>query len=159
EFRSRQKDVQAVKRAALVAVLVLLWCGTALAHALGVSKGEYAVSGDDVMVSLVFRADELATSTTPREIVTMLTISADGAKCEGNFESDGPDPPDGVRVTAKYACGHVPRHLHVHAGFLERLPSGHAHVATIVDARGGRGDHLVVLAQPDIDVDLRSEEH
>ncbi|HEY1958056.1 MAG TPA: HupE/UreJ family protein [Polyangiaceae bacterium] len=143
-----------MKLAIALAVAVMLWCGAASAHALGVSRGEYVVSGDDVNASLVFRADELAISTTPRDVAMQLAISADGTSCQGTFEGDRPDAPDGVRVDVRYACGHPPRHLHVHAGFLERLPSGHAHVATLVDARGGRSEHLVVLAQPDIDLDL-----
>ncbi len=140
--------------AAALALAVLLVSTLALAHAIGVSKGEYVVSGDDVVATMVFRADELSASTTPAEIATLLTISADGVNCSGKFESSRPDPPDGTRVVARYACGHTPHRLHVHAGFLERLPTGHAHVATIVDARGARSEHLVVLAQPDVDVNL-----
>ena len=146
-----------MKRAlpAAVALIVFLACGVAFAHALGVSKGEYAASGDDVTATLVFRADELASSgLSATDVATMLTIAADGAPCRGTLEKQGPDPPDGLRVVARYACGHPPRELHLHAGFLDRLPSGHAHVATVVDSRGGRSDHLLVLAQPDLDLDL-----
>ena len=146
----------ALKRAVALATLlvVVLSSAVAAAHAIGVSKGEYAVHGDDVDVSLVFRADEIAQSTTPEGVVADLAISADGTPCQGTFERSGHDPPDGVRIDARYACGHPPRHLHVHAGFLARLSTGHAHVASVVDAAGRRSDHLVVLAQPDVDLDL-----
>jgi len=145
-----------VKRvvAALLALSVLFASAVAAAHAIGVSKGEYVVSGDDVEVSLVFRADELAASTTPAAVVQDLAIEADGTPCRGTLDSTAPDAPDGLRVVATYACGHAPRHLHVHAGFLDRLPSGHAHVADVTDARGRKSEHLVVLAQPNVDVDL-----
>jgi hydrogenase/urease accessory protein HupE len=146
--------VRARALAAVFALTILLATAVAAAHAIGVSRGEYVVSGDGVTVTLLFRADELEASTTPAAAVAALTLDADGTRCRGALQSSRPDPPDGVRIVARFDCGHPPRRLHVHAGFLERLPTGHAHVAAVVDARGRRTDYLAVLAQPDIDVDL-----
>jgi hydrogenase/urease accessory protein HupE len=145
-----------LKRAFAVAVglVVLLVAAAAAAHAMGVSSGEYRVSGAEVEVTLVFRADELAAPRTPERVVSDLVLEADGARCAGTLDRTAADPPDGLRIAATYACGHPPRRLHIHAGFLAWLPARHAHVATVVDSSGRRSEHLAVIAQPDVDVDL-----
>jgi len=128
---------------ALFAVIMLV-AGTASAHAIGVSRGTYAITNDGVDATFVFRQEEA-----PTGIIADTRIEADGAPCPGTLDATAPDPPDGTRITAHFACGHRPRHLHVDAAFLQRLPSGHAHVATI-----DRAEHLLLLAKPDVDVDL-----
>ena len=133
-----------MKLAFAVFALVMLFSRVAAAHALGVSRGTYAITNDGVDATFVFRREEV-----PAEIVGDTRIEADGASCPGSIESTAPDPPDGTRVTARFACGHRPRHLRLRAGFLERLPTGHAHVAAIDGA-----EHLLVLANPEVDVDL-----
>jgi hydrogenase/urease accessory protein HupE len=121
---------------------------------MGASRGEYAVRGDDVTATLVFRGDEL--TETPEQVIAGATIEADGKRCDADLSrvSSAFDPPDGLRITGHFACAERPRHLRVHAGFLARLPGGHAHVATIVTEDGHRSEQLAVLAQPDVDVDL-----
>jgi hydrogenase/urease accessory protein HupE len=134
-----------MKRLALaIFVAITLFATSAAAHAIGVSRGTYAITNDGVDATWVFRQEEA-----PKDLVADTHIEADGAPCPGMVQSTAPDPPDGTRVTAHFACGHRPRHLRLRADFLERLPSGHAHVATIDGA-----EHLLVLAKPDVDVDL-----
>lgn len=141
---------------ALSAAVIVLACALpAFAHALGVSRGEYVVSGNVVTATMVFREDELRASTTEADIIEATRIDADGVACgKGTIESTAPDPPDGVRIVARFMCPARPTKVRIHAGFLQRLSGGHSHVATVVGPRGGRSEHLAVLAQPDIDVDL-----
>ena len=128
---------------AIFAVITLV-ATIAAAHAIGVSRGTYAITNDGIDATFVFRQEEA-----PKDLVQDTHIEADGTPCPGTLDATAFDPPDGTRVTAHFACGHRPRHLRLRAGFLERMPSGHAHVATIAGA-----EHLLVLAQMDVDVDL-----
>jgi hydrogenase/urease accessory protein HupE len=128
---------------------VFLLAAIALAHTTGVSRGEYVVHGDRVDATFVFRADELGL--TASEVVAAMNIDADGAACAGSLDASTPDPPDGIRITAHYICGHAPIRLHVHAGFLDRLPKDHAHVATFV-VGGSRTEHLFSRSDPNADV-------
>lgn len=134
-------------RGALLGVAVLLFAGVALAHATGVSRGDYVVHGDQVDATFVFRADELG-ATTAADVVSSTRVDADGSACTGSLDVAAPDPPDGLRIAARYACGHAPRRLHVHAGFLERLPKGHGHVATLT-LGGSRTEQLLTWTDPD----------
>ncbi len=135
--------------------IVMLASAFACAHTIGVSQGEYAVHGELVVATLVFRADELHLAATAAEVAGDTIILADGKRCDGKLASSKPDAPDGIRIVIDYACGHRPTHIRVHAGFLERLPGGHGHVVTLVDEAGRRsGSRLAVLASPDIDADI-----
>jgi hydrogenase/urease accessory protein HupE len=135
-------------------VLSLLTAQPASAHTMGVSRGEYIVRGDVVTATLLFRAEELRAATTEVDLVSELAIDTAGAPCPGAFVSTAPDAPDGVRIIARFSCPTRPTLLHVHAGFLARFPSGHAHVVAIDRDDGAPSEHLVVLARPDALVDL-----
>ncbi len=140
---------------ALILALAVLTCAQHVwAHTMGVSRGEYVVSGAVVTATLLFRAEELHLALSDADVVSELLIEADGAPCEGAMTSAAPDAPDGVRIVASYTCPKRPTRLHVHAGFLARLPSGHAHVVVIDGHGGARSEHLLVLARPDVEVDL-----
>jgi hydrogenase/urease accessory protein HupE len=121
---------------------------------MGVSRGEYVVSGDVITATLLFRAEELRAATSEADLVSELAIDADGSPCKGVMVSTAPDAPDGIRIVARFSCSHRPTRLHVHAGFLARFPGGHAHVVAITVDGGAASEHLVVLARPDVDVDL-----
>jgi len=146
--------------ASLVALAALAFAAPALAHAMGVSRGEYRVTRDGVDASLVFREDEIENAlgvadreAAARTLVASLDIARGGARCTGALEGVAFDPPDGVRVTARFSCPPGTT-LDVRAGFLTRLASGHAHVASVQDASGARPDQLLVLASPTLHVDL-----
>ncbi len=140
--------------AVLVVASLLTLAQRASAHTMGVSRGEYIVRGDVVTATLLFRAEELRAATSEADLVSELSIAADGAPCQGALVSTAPDAPDGVRIVARFSCPNRPTHLHVHAGFLARFPGGHAHVVAIARDDAARSEHLVVLARPDVDVDL-----
>ncbi len=161
--------------AAAVFLALTAVTGAAWAHVIGVSRGNYSASGSRVDAELTLRTDDamLAASgldadgdgkVSDRELgsgrsaiqtafVDELSVAADGAPCTGRLGELALDPPDGLRLRASYDCPREPRHLHLHFGFLDRLPSDHRHLAT-VHAPGGDQDVLAVLARPDFDVDL-----
>jgi hydrogenase/urease accessory protein HupE len=136
-------NVKKLVALALFAVIALV-ATTAAAHTIGVSRGTYVITNDGVDATYVFRREEA-----PSDVVLDTHIDADGTPCPGALESTAPDPPDGTRIVAHFTCGHRPRHLRLRAEFLERLPTGHAHVASIDGA-----EHLLLLAKPDVDIDL-----
>ena len=148
---------------------------TAHAHALGISRGVYSVDGSRVRVELVLRADEAAAvaevdagaaglsaaqiaASQPSwtsAFVDALDVEADGERCAPAFEAAAPDAPDGLRILVSYTCPRPPAVLHLHLGFLARLPSGHRHVAT-VRLPSGDVDDVVSAAEPDVRVTVRA---
>lgn len=135
--------------ALLVAVALLAVAAPAAAHLVGISRGEYTPEGTRVRAVLVLRADE---APPPLAIVDGLRVDADGAPCAGSLDGVEAAPPDGIRVRATYRCPHAPAHLHLRFGFLDRMPAGHRHLATVHLPRGDV-DTLAALARPDVDVD------
>lgn len=145
---------------ALVVFFILLLARSAGAHSLGVSRGEYRVVVGGVDAVMVFRTDEIQNALgaasrddAAREIASGVRVDMDGVACKGALGGIADDPPDGVRITIHFSCGGG-RHLVIHADFLERLAGGHAHVVRVEDASGARPDHLLVLANRDLAVDL-----
>ena len=145
DAREREQHVQVA--ALWILLALVLWPTAASAHALGVSRSELAIVGSELTLTLVFRQDELGES--PDDVVREAPIDADGKACAALRVSSSFDAPDGIRIVGRYECGRPPAHLHLHAGFLARLPSGHAHVLVVAGS-----EHLLVLAHPDVDVDL-----
>ena len=146
------------------------------AHAIGLSRGEYTVVGTSVRAELTLRADdaalavpgldadgdgkvsevELASGRALVEAVFMgrLAVSSDGETCTAAQPGDvALDPPDGVRVSADFACPRAPQRLRLQFGFLDVLPAGHRHLAT-VHAGGQSFEELAVLSRPDVELDL-----
>jgi hypothetical protein len=171
-------SVRAVARVLLGTILLvacLLATGTASAHVIGVSRGDYTPQGAAVRADIVMRADDAAlavqgldadgdgrVSTGELErarpaieavLIAPLTIATDGEPCKDTLDDASLDPPDGVRLRATYACPRTPSHVHLHFGFLDRMPSDHRHLAT-VHLPSGDVDFLAVLARPDLDVDV-----
>ncbi len=124
------------------------------AHVTGMSRGDYTPSGSLVKVELAMRADEAALAAgSPKDLVRDIAVSADGDACAPRFDGSAAEAPDGLRVRATFSCPRAPSRLHVRFGFLDRLPGGHRHLAT-VHLPGGDVDALAVLARPDLDVDV-----
>jgi hydrogenase/urease accessory protein HupE len=162
--------------AALVLLLALLSSSTAAAHVIGLSRGDYTVRGREIGVEITARLDDAALAVpsldanadrqvTPDEIarsqgalqgafIGALAIEADGQPCQAHFDAAAFDAPDGLRVTATYACPVEPARLHLRFGFLDSMPSDHRHLATVHLPHGGDVDQLAVLARPDMDVEI-----
>jgi hypothetical protein len=160
---------------AMLAVAWLVVARTAGAHVIGVSRGEYTPEGAEVHADIVLRADEAALAVqgldsngdgrvSAEELARArpalkaaffdpLTVVADGAPCTPSLDDAALDPPDGVRLRATYTCPRAPAKLHLHLGFLDRMPADHRHLATVHLPKGDV-DVLAVLARPDVDVDV-----
>ena len=161
--------------AVLVAMLALLFARSAAAHVIGVSLGDYRPDGPRVHAVLTMRADDAilavpgldadgdglastaeldrAKPALKAAFVDSLVVEGDGQRCPGALSAVAQDPPDGIRITAAYACPGDPAHLHLRFGFLDRMPSDHRHLAT-VHLPAGDVDALAVLARPELDVDV-----
>jgi hypothetical protein len=159
----------------LAFVALLLLARTAAAHVIGVSLGDYSPDGGRVRAVLTMRADDAILAVpgldadgdgvvSPSELdraapalkaafVDALVVEADGARCPGSLDAAGEDPPDGIRITARYACAGEPARLRLRFGFLERMPSDHRHLATVHLPRGDV-DALAVLSRAELEVDL-----
>jgi hypothetical protein len=156
-------------------VSLLLVTRTAIAHVIGVSRGDYTPDGAAVHADIVLRADEAALAVqgldadgdgrvSAEEVgrarpamkaafLEPLTVTADGEPCVAALDEASLDPPDGVRLRATFSCPRAPSHLHLRFGFLDRMPSDHRHLATVHLPKGDV-DVLAVLARPDLDVDV-----
>jgi hydrogenase/urease accessory protein HupE len=178
--RRRRGEGLPLRRAAslllgvLATVALLAIARPASAHTIGISRGEYTPGGPRVRVTLTLRGDEAATATpgldangdghvTAAEVdraraslkaafIDPLAIDADGARCTPALDDATFDAPDGIRLSATYACPRAAAHLHLRFGFLDRMPAAHRHLATVHLPRGDV-DTLAVLARPDVDVD------
>jgi hydrogenase/urease accessory protein HupE len=82
-------------------------------------------------------------------------VSAGGEVCAATLDDVALDAPDGLRIRATYHCPRTPAHLALRFDFLQRMPSGHRHLATF-HGPGGDVDTLAVSAQPELTVDTHA---
>jgi hypothetical protein len=172
QLRVRWRVVAVILLFALAGV-----AGPAFAHVIGISRGDYALSGAQVRAQLVVRADDAVAavpgldadgdgrvseaevargrSSLNAAFLGALEVRADGARCVPELQNALLDPPDGLRLSGIYACARAPRNLHLRFGFLDVLPAAHRHLAT-VHLPGGDVDTLAVLARPEFDVAVSS---
>jgi len=117
---------------ALLIVLVLTFSRAAEAHQIGLSRGDYVVRGNTIDCELVFaRADA------NDALVKDLHASADGAACQTHFVGSEPFE-DAVRLRAQIACASG-GDIVIRADFLDHLPAGHSHLATMSGDRSAEG--------------------
>ncbi len=174
--RARAAARPGLLRAARLAAVLALLPRAAAAHVIGLSRGDYTPRGTDVVAELVLRSDDArmvvpalsgdgeptpASLTAARPALKAaffdtLEVRADGRRCAPTLDEAAPDPPDGVRLRATYACpsvDHAPAHLQLRFGFLDRMAADHRHLAT-VHLPAGDVNELAVLSRPEIDVAL-----
>jgi hypothetical protein len=159
--------------AAVLVVLFALTPGVAWAHVIGLSRGEYTPEGSRVRADIAMRAEDAALALPGLDadgdgdvsaaelgrarpalkaaFVDALDVEADGARCVPSLDSASLDPPDGMRLRARYDCPHEPSALRLRFRFLERMPSDHRHLATVHLATGD-ADELVVLGHVELEV-------
>jgi hydrogenase/urease accessory protein HupE len=136
----------------LVALLVLV-THRADAHAAWLSRGEYELDGARVRGTLTLRADEAA-GHDPNALVSALQFKADGEPCPAHATDSGPDATDGFVIHLEATCRTAPRHeLEVGAGFLDQMPRGHAHYATL-RAGSQTTEGILVPAHPTLSLSL-----
>ncbi len=150
--------------AAFAAALVLSIATPAHAHTVGLSRGEYALSGGKLTVALKLARGELATAIagldTNRDgtvdeaevaaggdalragLVDHLVVHDGDRACPATLDHAALAAEDGVEIDAHFDCGSAARHVDVDAGFLAVLPSGHRHVAHIGVGESARDEVL-----------------
>jgi hypothetical protein len=136
----------------------------AIAHQVGLSRGDYSLVGNVVQAELVFARGELISTVpdldangdgrlTPDEvdaararleatIVKRVVVTADGAPCPGQLTAAHLTEEDGVAVRGTFRCPNAPAKARVELALLDDLAHGHRHVAR---ARGENGEIEEVL--------------
>jgi hypothetical protein len=150
------------------------------AHEVGLSRGDYAVSGTEVRAELIFARKELiglvagldadhdgvltngeidaARGAIEGALVGRVKVQGDGAPCPGTLTAAGLAEQDGVGVRAVYRCAARPRQVTVTLAFLDDLAFGHRH---LVRASAGPGvpsiDLVLSQRSPTLSLDLPPE--
>jgi hydrogenase/urease accessory protein HupE len=132
-----------------LAILLIAW--PAAAHSVGLSKGSYVCHGVDVIAELTFARPELVAAIGSLDVdgdgtldeseisrgqaalaaamVGGVSLESDGRACEASFDWAAPAQLDGVDIRMTYRCPSPPSALRLRFGLLDRLSSGHRHVA------------------------------
>jgi hydrogenase/urease accessory protein HupE len=132
----------------------LVLARSAQAHAIGLSKGEYVVSGSTVIAEFTLSRPELALAVpsldgngdgeiAERELasgaafvkatfVAGIGVEGDGTTCTGVGEAAHLTEEDGVNVRVRYRCAAPPSTVRVYVSLIEKLSNGHRHIARIV---------------------------
>jgi hydrogenase/urease accessory protein HupE len=120
----------------------------------GVSRGDYAVTGADVDASITLARPELAAAVNGIDgngdgtideaelargrgaieamfLGGVVVVGDGGASCPGSFESAALTEQDGVALHARYRCPAPPSAVRVHVGVVDELPFGHRHIARL----------------------------
>ena len=168
-LHSRQPRIVA---AGCIAAAVLLAAGSAAAHTVGLSIGDYLLNGAHVRATITLRTDDAALAVSgldsngdgnvseaelgrvrpvlQTDFIDALAVEADGEACHGTLDDATLEPPDGLRMVAVYDCPREPvSTLTFRFGFLDRLRRDHRHLAT-VHLPGGDVESLILPSQPDL---------
>jgi hypothetical protein len=154
-----------IRRAAVALLFVALAvvAGTARAHAIGVSRGDYRASAGHVDaeialargdVALLVGSGDVAAAAPAMQaaIVDAIHVSADGAACAGILEGAAPVEGDGVVIHAKYTCPAEARGVRIAFDVLGELPHGHRHLAHVAGASAA--DAVLFAGESTLDVPL-----
>jgi hypothetical protein len=155
----------AILAAAAIALALIAPERRALAHAVGVSSGEYRLDGRVLCGDIGMAGRELARLlpaidtdhdgfvSTPeldagradvaRTLVAGMTVTADGQACAGALDRAWAlEAEDGVVFQVRYACPGVPGRLTLAAPILDGLAPGHRHLARLF--RAGKAEVKVL---------------
>jgi hydrogenase/urease accessory protein HupE len=136
------------------ALVVLLRSGTADAHAVGISRGDYRLDGAILSAEIALSQREVALflpavdldhdgwlqsaelaaahDAVAKTFVEGVRVEADGDACRGALESARMiDDEDGVAIRTRYVCPGPPARLTLTWPILDALPAGHRHVARL----------------------------
>jgi hypothetical protein len=164
------RAVALVFAGAVVALIGLVaGAGAAHAHEVGLSRGEYAVTGAVVSVKLTFarreaagvvpemdpdrdgviaeRELEQAKGALGRAFVDDIEVKGDGAPCPGAVTAVSLVEEDGMSVSAAYRCLKPPSSARIELGIFEELPHGHRHIA-----RTASGEHVLFKASRSLEI-------
>ncbi len=135
------------------AVAALLASEPARAHKAGISSGTYRLHGAKLDAELTFERGELAEllpgadrdgdrtldelelsgarAELSERVVSRIVVRGDGAACPGALDGVASSDGDGVSLRATFECPRRPRRLGLVAAFVDALPEGHRHLATL----------------------------
>jgi hypothetical protein len=135
--------------AAVVLALLLGWPLAAHAHQVGLSRGEYLLTGNQLDVELTFAQRDLATSFPGLDehgkghaILGGLRITSGDATCPFERTRTITTVGEDTIIKARAICPSGARDVELVLGFLPPFPAGHRHLAHV---RGGRADQESVL--------------
>src|SRR6185503_16777801 len=142
---------RAADLALFAALLALLFGARAEAHEVGLSRGEYSLSGATLtaeitfarreVISLVAGLDadhdgaltaaeiEASRDAIDRAVIGRIKVQSAGAACTGALDEARLAEEDGMVLRARYRCPAPPREIAVDLTLLEDLPFGHRHLA------------------------------
>jgi hypothetical protein len=160
-------------------LMILLTAATAWAHEVGLSRGVYAVRGDEVTAEVTFARGELralvggldgdgdgaltveelaaGSAVLQTAVVDGVTIAGDGQACPGALTRARLTEEDGAVVVARYACPGAPQALTLRLPLLDSLGRTHRHLGQV--GRGeagieGLSDVVLHRGAPEATVDL-----
>ncbi len=134
---------------------LLCWAASDMAdaHAVGVSRGDYRIAGDRVVVDLAFARGELlrAVDSLDRDgdgrlaeaeleqgamaiaagLADGIALTRSGRRCAMSYQGARLLEADGVALRADYDCASAEGAVEVHWPWLARLSVGHRHLAAI----------------------------
>jgi hydrogenase/urease accessory protein HupE len=130
------------------------------AHAVGLSRGDYEVSGRVVTALYAFSSAELATAglrgadaLVEHGVVDATIVTGDGKRCAPHLDSVAAVAGEAVQVRATFSCDSPPHDLTIECRFIEALPAAHRHIATL--SEGAREKSFIVVREnPTIEVDV-----
>jgi hypothetical protein len=111
-----------------VAAATVLIAGPASAHAVGLSRGEYAAHGRAVTADVTLARGDAATFASATDLARTIHVSIGGAPCAAGAARFEEAPPDGLTLRAAYDCPLAAGPVTVDATFLADLPFGHRHL-------------------------------
>lgn len=162
-----------MRRLAIFGLVALLapQARPAAAHTVGVSRGDYRVSGTQIAAELTFARPELESAVpgldengdgalTSAELVAAqprlarllargLEVRSGSRSCEGGFEGADLTEQDGLAVRAAYRCASGGA-LSVRLGLLDSLSLGHRHIATATTEGGGTMRAVLYETNPEL---------
>lgn len=158
--------------AALAIVATLGVVGRADAHATGLSRGEYVVSGAQVTTRLTFARGELigllptldanhdkaidaaelsAGQVALATIPARVSLVATHGPCSPKVTGSRLEEEDGITVDAVYTCPQTVTGLTVNVALLDDLAPGHRHIG-VVSGLGTPRDFIAFAKQPSVSV-------
>jgi hydrogenase/urease accessory protein HupE len=141
-----------VRSALAFVVLTLATSGSAFAHTVGLSRGDYRIAGANVDVELVFARPELAAAVPTLDadhdgaiselemrgarraiedaIVHGVVVRGASTPCSGGLRDLRLTEQDGISVHGFFRCAHDPASVAFDLPFLGILSHGHRHLVT-----------------------------
>jgi hydrogenase/urease accessory protein HupE len=158
-------------------LVLMVLAGTASAHKIGISRGDYRAEGASLHADLTFArpelamtvpgldadgdgtvsADELASgqATLASTLVAGLQVSSGAERCHGQLEHAELTANDGVALHLRYLCDAAPTAFHLRMSLLADLSVGHRHLAEVEQAASSgapAATHVVYESSPEFEV-------